>query len=63
VDRGVRAVLGPALVAWGAADLRRSPARGAAAMVAGALIAESALTRVCPLNEALGVDTARRTTF
>ena len=33
---------------------------GLLAMVAGALITETAITRVCPLNEAPGVDTARR---
>ena len=64
-DRGMRAVLGPGLVALGAAGIARgrNPLPAAAAMVVGALITETAVTRVCPLNEALGVDTARRTGF
>ena len=64
-DRGMRAVLGPALVAMGAAGMTRgrNPLASAAALVTGALITETAVTRVCPLNEVLGVDTARRTAF
>ena len=60
-DRAVRAVLGPALAAAGAVEVARGrrPIAAAAVLVAGALIAESAITRVCPLNELLGVDTSR----
>ena len=62
VDRTVRGVAGPLLVALGYARWggRRGALPGLAAMLAGALIAETALTRVCPLNEALSIDTARR---
>ncbi|XYI02577.1 DUF2892 domain-containing protein [Sorangium sp. So ce1128] len=33
---------------------------GLVALVAGALIVESAITRVCPVNRLLGVDTRER---
>ena len=61
-DRVARAVAGPALMAlgfgrWGG---NSGSALGLLAMLSGALIAETAITRVCPLNEALGVDSARR---
>lgn len=59
-DRAARGVAGPALLAlgytrWGGS---RGELGGLAAMLAGALVAETAITRVCPLNELLGVDTA-----
>ncbi|HEU0012697.1 MAG TPA: DUF2892 domain-containing protein [Longimicrobium sp.] len=59
-DRTVRMVAGPALLAlgftrWGGGAGRLA---GLLAMLGGALITETAITRVCPLNEALGVDTA-----
>lgn len=61
-DRAIRAVAGPALMLlgytrWGG---REGAPVGLLLMLGGALLAESALTRVCPVNEALGVDTARR---
>lgn len=61
-DRALRAVAGPALLAlgygrWGGGGGRLT---GLLAMLGGALITETAITRVCPLNEAMGVDTARR---
>lgn len=31
---------------------------GLLALLGGALITETAITRVCPINEALGIDTA-----
>lgn len=61
-DRAVRAVLGPALLGLGYARWgggRGSPL-GLLAMVGGALIAETAVTRVCPLNQLAGIDSARR---
>jgi uncharacterized membrane protein len=61
-DRLMRVVAGPALLALGYAKLggRGGTLPGRLAMLGGALITETAVTRVCPLNEALGVDTARR---
>ena len=61
-DRALRAVAGPALLALGYARLGGGSGRlpGLLAMLGGALITETAITRVCPLNEAMGIDTARR---
>jgi hypothetical protein len=60
-DRVMRSLLGPALVVAGYTRLGGSRGRlaGLAAMVGGALIVESAITRVCPLNALLGIDTRR----
>lgn len=60
IDRIVRSVLGTGLVAFGATSLREAPVVGVVAAVAGALVLESAVTRVCPLNAALGIDTRSR---
>lgn len=62
LDRRTRLVAGPALLALGYAALGGSRGRlpGLLAMIAGALVTETGITRVCPLNEAFGVDTARR---
>ena len=61
-DRVARAVAGPALVLLGFAKWggRRGEPVGLLLMLGGAILAETAITRVCPLNEVLGVDTARR---
>jgi len=58
-DRMVRSLVGPGLMALGYSRLggRQGRMAGIAAMVAGALVVESAITRVCPLNAALGIDT------
>ena len=58
VDRVGRFVVGPALMAlgygkWGGNE--GTPA-GLAAIVSGALVLESAVTRVCPVNAVLGID-------
>jgi uncharacterized membrane protein len=60
-DRVVRSVLGPALLVLGYRRLgaRRGRLAGLATMIAGTLVIESAVTRVCPLNAALGIDTRR----
>jgi hypothetical protein len=60
IDRIIRTALGTGLVAIGVTQLREAPVIGALAAVAGALVLESALTRVCPLNAALGIDTRSR---
>src|SRR4051794_21110842 len=61
VDRLARAAAGPALMAVGYGPLggRRGRLTGVAAIVVGALLAETAITKTCPLNAALGVDTSR----
>lgn len=61
-DRVMRVVAGPALLALGYAwwGGREGEIPGLLAMLGGALITETAVTRVCPLNEVLDVDTARR---
>jgi len=60
-DRVVRSIVGPALVGLGYTVMRgrRGRASGIATIVAGALILESAITRVCPLNAMLGIDTRK----
>ena len=60
LDRRVRLVAGPALMAFGFTRLggRDGTIPGLLALLGGALITETAITRVCPLNEVLGVDTA-----
>lgn len=61
-DRIARAVAGPLLIALGYArwggDEGEIP--GLLAILGGAFLVETAITRVCPVNEAAGVDTARR---
>lgn len=58
-DRALRWVAGPALMGLGLTVLGARSGRplGLAATVAGALLVESAITRVCPANAALGIDT------
>lgn len=58
-DQAMRTVLGPALISlgylrWGGDEGRLA---GLAAIVAGTMVVESAITRVCPLNRVLGIDT------
>lgn len=58
-DQALRSVLGPALLALGYFWVggKRGRTAGLAAMISGALIAETAITRTCPLNALLGLDT------
>jgi hypothetical protein len=60
MDRGVRSFIAPALLALGYRWLikRHKHGAGLATMIAGALIAETALTKTCPMNKALGINTA-----
>lgn len=59
LDRMMRAVVGPGLLALGYAKLggNRGALPGLLAMIGGTLITESAITRVCPINALLGLDT------
>jgi hypothetical protein len=58
-DQLLRLVVGPALAGVGVGLLGggRGSAAGLAAVVAGVLVAESGITRTCPLNHLLGIDT------
>jgi len=60
-DRIACFVVGPIALGIGYGTLggRHGRALGLAGMAAGLLIVESAITAVCPLNAALGVDTRR----
>lgn len=59
IDRIGRFLIGPAIVALGYSRLagRSGNLAGLATMLAGALVVESAVTRVCPMNALLGLDT------
>jgi hypothetical protein len=61
-DRLVRIGLGSVLTLAGLRSLRRGRARVAPAALigSGALLLETAVTRVCPLNALLGIDTSSR---
>ena len=61
-DRIVRSLAGPALMAIGYTQLteRQGRTTGLAALAVGGLIAATAITKYCPLNATLGVDTRRR---
>lgn len=58
-DQILRTVAGPALIATGLLRLGATRGRtsGLLAIVTGALVLESAITRTCPVNAALGIDT------
>jgi uncharacterized membrane protein len=58
-DAIVRSIAGPALIALGYTKLRgrRGRTAGLMAMMGGAILTQTAVTRVCPLNDALGIDT------
>jgi hypothetical protein len=58
-DRALRSIAGPLLLAVGFTTLRGRQGRlaGLATMIAGTLVIESAVTRVCPLNAMLSLDT------
>lgn len=59
-DRALRLVAGPALIGLGYTLLegRNGSTAGLLTMVAGVLTLESAITRVCPVNQLVGLDTA-----
>ncbi|MBE0596891.1 MAG: DUF2892 domain-containing protein, partial [Desulfuromonadales bacterium] len=60
-DQVMRAVIGPLLLGAGYAWLggKEGKAGGLMTMIAGALVAETALTKTCPLNQVLGIDTTQ----
>jgi hypothetical protein len=55
-DRSLRFVAGPSLAvdALGRLGARRGRLLGLGALVVGALLTETAITRVCPVNAVLG---------
>jgi hypothetical protein len=58
IDRAVRFAVGGLLVVGAVRSLIKRRSVGAAmTLAAGAVIVESAITRVCPINALLGVDT------
>lgn len=59
VDRIGRSIAGPALIAIGYEMLngKKGKPLGLLTMMGGIAVAESAITRVCPLNEMVGLDT------
>lgn len=61
-DRIVRSLAGPALFGIGYTRLkgRNGKAAGLATMLFGALLIESAITKVCPLNAMLGINTQQK---
>lgn len=61
-DRLIRAVVGPALIGIGYLALggNKGKLTGLSAIVGGSLLVESALTRVCPVNAFLGIDTREK---
>ncbi len=61
-DRLIRSVAGPALIGIGYLALggNKGKIEGLATIVAGALLTESAITKVCPVNYMLGLDTRKR---
>ena len=62
-DRLIRVVVGSALAFGGLRGLGAQTLGPAALLAAGALVLESALTRVCPVNHLLGIDTRRDEPF
>lgn len=59
IDRIGRFIIAPAVMALGYTRLGgyAGDPRGLATMIAGALLLDSAITRVCPVNALLGIDT------
>ena len=58
-DRVIRSIVGPGLIALGYTRLGGSEGRlaGLLAMMGGVAVVESAITRTCPVNGLLGLDT------
>jgi hypothetical protein len=61
-DRVFRAIAGPGLMVAGLTMLgaRKGRVPGLTALVGGALLGETAITKVCPLNAAIGIDISGR---
>ena len=61
-DQLIRSFIGPGLLLLGYFFLKgkKGKAGGLASIVAGTLISESAITKVCPVNEFFGIDTREK---
>ena len=61
-DQMIRSLIGPGLIILGYFFLKGKKGNlgGLTSMVAGTLISESAITKVCPVNEFLGIDTREK---
>ena len=61
-DQLIRSFVGPALLVGGYFLLKGKKGNlgGLSSMIVGTLISESALTRVCPVNEFFGIDTQEK---
>ncbi|MHA6280944.1 YgaP family membrane protein [Salinimicrobium sp. CAU 1759] len=61
-DQLIRSLAGPALMGIGYFALggNKGKLAGIASIVVGTIIAESAVTRVCPVNEFFGLDTRKK---
>ncbi|WP_037374199.1 YgaP family membrane protein [Salinimicrobium xinjiangense] len=61
-DQLIRSLVGPGLMVLGYFFLKKqkSSLGGIASIVTGTLLAESAITRVCPVNEFFGIDTREK---
>jgi hypothetical protein len=61
-DRNMRRIVGPLLLLMGYRmwNAKRRRTLALATIVAGSMVSETAVTRVCPLNALLGIDTTRK---
>ena len=62
IDQTIRSIIGPTLFLAGYYSLEKKSRQKLplAVMIGGALIIESAITRTCPLNAIMGIDTRKR---
>ncbi len=61
-DQLIRSFIGPALLVGGYFILKgkKGTLSGLGSMIVGTLISESAITKVCPVNEFFGIDTREK---
>ena len=61
-DQLIRSFIGPALLVGGYFLLKskKGTLSGLGSMIVGTLISESAITKVCPVNEFFGIDTREK---
>ncbi|MFD2518965.1 YgaP family membrane protein [Salinimicrobium flavum] len=61
-DQLIRSIVGPALIGIGYLALggNKGKIEGLASIVVGTLLAESAITKVCPVNYFFGIDTRKQ---